>query len=136
MALHFEWTEKMSVGEETIDKQHQKLLFQTNALIDAMIFGGSSNEVADALHFLESYIDEHLSYEEAYMQKNGFHDYDAHKTMHDNFREKYADLRKKIEAGVTSDAVLIQMEEFLGQWWINHIGHEDRKYYLEIAGAS
>jgi hemerythrin len=135
MALHFEWTEEMSVGESTIDAQHQRLLAQVNKLIDSMVFGTTSAEVTDAISFLEKYIDEHLSYEERYMEKRGFDGIEEHKKQHDNFRKKYVDFKNKLDSGSAPNDTLIEIEEFLGQWWINHIGHEDRKYYLALGAA-
>lgn len=135
MAIHFEWTEEMSVGESTIDAQHQKLLSQVNKIIDAMAYGVTSEEVTETLAFFEKYIEEHLSYEENYMRQNNFFDLENHKKRHESFREKYADFKQKIDAGLTPSNALIEMEEFLGQWWIEHIGHEDRKYYLALNGG-
>lgn len=129
---HFDWTEKMSIGESTIDAQHQRLLSQLNKVIDAMMFGAESKEVAEALSFFEQYIKEHLAYEEDYMQRHGYFDLDEHKKKHQNFRDNYADFKKKLDSGMTPANVLVEIEGFLGNWWIEHIGDEDRKYYLAL----
>ena len=129
-SFHFEWTKDMSVGEATIDAQHERLLGQVNTLIDAMVFGAASKEVAEAMHFFEQYIDEHLAYEEEYMEKLGFADIAEHKKKHDEFRAKYAAFKANLQGGHTSETMLVEIEGFLGWWWVNHIGHEDKKYYL------
>ena len=136
MSIHFEWTEDMSVGEKTIDAQHQRLLAQVNTLIDAMFFGKMSAEVTEALSFFETYINEHLAYEEAYMQERGFSDLEEHKRKHEVFRDKYKNFKSKMASDAIPDAALIEMEGFLGQWWVDHIGHEDRKYFLEFGSTS
>lgn len=133
--IHFDWTEEMSVGENTIDAQHQRLLSQLNKVIDAMVFGAGSKEVTEALSFFEQYIKEHLAYEEDYMQRRGYHDIDEHKKKHHVFMDKYADFKKKLDSGMTPANVLVEIEGFLGNWWIEHIGHEDRKYYLALGGV-
>jgi hemerythrin-like metal-binding protein len=127
---HFEWTPNMSVGESTIDAQHQKLLSQLNTVIDAMALGSNSAEVANALKFFEQYVNEHLAYEETYMRRHEYAELDAHKKAHEGFRRKYAEFKKQFDSGTTPFLLLVDMEGFLGQWWIEHIGHEDRKYYL------
>ncbi|MFA7302135.1 MAG: hemerythrin family protein [Candidatus Paceibacterota bacterium] len=134
MSIHFEWNTDLSVGEATIDTQHQQLLAQVNKLIDAMVYGAGSEEVASAVAFLGQYANEHLDYEEAYMERLGFKDLAHHKTIHDDFRKKYIDFKTQLEAGMTAESVLIEMEKFLGQWWLGHIGYEDRKYH-EALGA-
>lgn len=136
MQIHFEWNEGLSVGEATIDTQHQKLLAQVNELIDAMVYGADSKEVASAVAFLGQYADEHLVYEEAYMERLGFKDLAHHKTIHDDFRKKYSEFKTRLEAGKTPENVLIEMEGFLGQWWLGHIGYEDRKYHEALGDTS
>lgn len=132
MSIHFEWTESMSVGEATIDAQHQRLLSQVNALIDAMVYGAVSEQVTEALRFFERYIDEHLTYEEEYMRRREFSDLEEHVALHNDFRAQYADFKSKLASGTTPDSVLIDIEKFLGNWWVEHIGHEDRAYFLEL----
>lgn len=135
MKIHFDWTEDMSVGESTIDAQHKKLLGQLNKVIDAMIFDTKSHEITEALKFFEEYVDEHLLYEEEYMKRRGYADIDNHKKKHDEFRATYADFKNKVASGVTPADVLMAMEVFLGQWWVEHIGHEDKKYYIALGKA-
>ena len=122
----------MSVGENTIDAQHQKLLAQLNKIIDAMFFGEASKEVAEAVHFFEAYVNEHLQYEEKYMERRGYADIEEHKQRHEDFRKKYANFKHTLESGQASETTLIEMEGFLGHWWTEHIGHEDKKYYLAL----
>ena len=130
--IHFTWTEDMSVGEKTLDAQHQKLLAQLNKVIDALSFGPSSKEVDEALHFFEEYVTEHLTYEEDYMQRRGFHDLEVHKAKHQVFRDKYKDFKDKLASGKLSTNDLIHIEQFLGRWWIEHISYEDQRYHQTL----
>jgi len=125
----------MSVGEHTIDAQHQRLLGQLNALIDAMVHGTVSKEVHTAVGFLEQYIKEHLEYEEEYMTRRGYDGLENHKTQHALFRQKYTDFKTKLESGNVPESTLVDIEGFLGQWWVEHIGHEDHKYFLALGPA-
>ena len=59
-----------------------------NKIIEAMVFGINSKEVADALSFFDQYINEHFSYEEDYMQRHSYADLDKHKIRHQDFRNK------------------------------------------------
>ena len=136
MQIHFEWTETMSVGEPIIDAQHQKLLAQLNKVIDAMVSDVGSKEVVDALAFFEQYMNEHFSYEEKYMLEHSYAELEEHKKKHQSFKDKYSDFKNKLDAGTTPGQVLIGIEEFLGEWWLEHIGHEDRKYYLAFSGKA
>ncbi len=135
MAIQFEWTEEMSVGEANIDSQHQRLLSQLNKVIATMIHGSSSKEVEEALSFFEQYVTTHLDYEEEYMERRGFVDLESHKHTHQEFRNAYTDFKAKLSAGHTPDDVLVGIEEFLGRWWVEHIGQEDHKYFLALGAA-
>lgn len=132
---HFEWTPDMTVGEEMIDSQHQRLLAQLNKVIDAMIYGEASQEVASAVAFFGQYADEHLAYEEAYMDRRGYAAIEEHEKWHQEFRDTYADFKQKLEGHVTPDNLLMEMEVYLGSWWTNHILHEDKKYYEALGPA-
>jgi hemerythrin len=134
-ALHFEWTEAMSVGEDTIDAQHRRLLAQLNKVIDAMASDATSEAAAEALRFFEQYVAEHLAYEEAYMQRRGYAEIEEHKKQHQAFRDTYAEFKMKLESGAAPFAVIVAMEEFLGEWWIHHIGREDQKYHRALGDA-
>lgn len=129
---HFEWTPDMTVGEPTIDAQHQRLLAQLNTVMDAMIYGATSEEVASAIRFFKEYVDEHLAYEEAYMARRGYTDIVEHEKKHQNFRDTYQSFHDRIAEGGTPASLLMEMEVYLGEWWTGHILHEDKKYYLEL----
>jgi len=133
MSIYFEWTKMMSVGEENIDIQHQRLLSQVNKIIDAMAYGITSKKVFDALAFFEQYINEHLAYEEKYMREKKYTDLSGHLLQHQTFRDEYAIFNKKLKSGQTPVNTLIEMEEFLGNWWIKHIGLSDKKYAQEFS---
>lgn len=134
-AVTFEWTPEMSVGEPTIDAQHQKLLAQLNTIIGTMVFGAGSKEVIEAVNFLDQYITEHLAYEEAYMERRGYKEIEEHKAKHQDFRTRYAAYKEKLESGNTPDSVLLDIEQFLGAWWVGHIAHEDHRYFEELGPA-
>ena len=126
----------MTVGDKTLDEQHQKLLAQLNKVIDAMAFGSSSAEVTNALNFFEKYVDEHLTYEEEYMERRGYQDLKEHKEKHEGFRVQYKDFKDQLEAGKLSVDDLIKIEKFLGEWWINHICYEDQQYHQSLGAPS
>lgn len=134
-STHFEWTPDMTVGEPTIDAQHKRLLAQLNAVMDAMIYGATSEEVSSAVNFFKEYVDEHLAYEEAYMARRGYTDIAEHEKKHQDFRDTYQSFHDKLVAGVTPASLLMDMEVYLGEWWAGHILHEDKKYYLELGSA-
>jgi hemerythrin-like metal-binding protein len=129
MTIYFEWKSGMSVEEENIDKQHQKLLEQLNKIIDAMVFGVTSKEVQEAVSFFEGYFKEHFFYEESYMEKHNYPFLGEHKTRHADFIKKYFSFKEKLNSDFKHNELIIEIEAYLGKWWIEHIGKEDQEYH-------
>jgi hemerythrin-like metal-binding protein len=136
MSIYFEWTKDMSVGEDHIDNQHQKLLLQINEIIHAMTFGATSKEVSEAIHFFDGYVNDHFSYEEEYMRKYNYPEFDEHRGRHKEFILNNLSFKKKLNSGVSPRELILDIETYIGQWWLKHIGQEDKKYHDFIDGIS
>jgi hemerythrin len=133
MANYFTWTVSMSVGENDIDKQHQRLLSQVNKIEEAMSFGATSKEVAEAVDFFDQYTKEHFDYEEAYMQKYKFPYLAEHKKEHQHFIQQNAIFREKLKEGADPRELIFDVDTYIGQWWLKHIGKADKQYHDFIA---
>jgi hemerythrin len=129
MSIYFEWTKDMSVGERHIDDQHKKLLSQINKIIYSMAFGATSKEVTDAIIFFNDYVDEHFTYEEEYMKEHEYPYFDEHKRTHKEFIKNNLNFKKRLDDGVEPRELILDIETFIGQWWLKHIGKEDKKYH-------
>jgi hemerythrin len=123
------------VGEDHLDNQHKKLLAQVNKVIEAMVFGATSKEVSEAISFFDEYITEHFSDEEDYMRKHNYPNLKEHQEKHQDFIKSYFSFKEKLKSGVEPRELIMDIETFLGQWWITHIGKEDRKYHIFIDGV-
>jgi hemerythrin len=132
MNMTFAWTPDISVGDEVLDNQHKQLLENLNKLFRAMIDCDTS-VVANSLAFLDSYIFEHLSYEEGYMKRYNYPEFESHKKLHENFITKYNAFKERVQAHGPSEELVFEMENFVGNWWLSHIGHEDKKYAQFVA---
>jgi hemerythrin len=134
MTIYFKWTKDMSVGEDHIDHQHQELLEQLNKIIEVMISGAQPKEVSEAVDFFDRYYQEHFSYEEHYMKENNYTFLEEHQGKHKEFMDKYIAFKNRLEGGSRLNELVLEIETYLGQWWIEHIGKEDQKYHHFING--
>ena len=125
-----EWKKELSVGVETIDNDHKKLISITNDLIDAVTQEKDLKIILDIFDELEAYTRYHFEREEAYMDTSCVHitsiDRKHHKAQHRYFIDKLVRFRQRIESGENENqeerfAIL----EFLVEWLLNHIIHED-----------
>jgi len=135
MSYKFEWTKEMSVGEEHIDFQHKRLLEQLNKIIDVLVFDKVDAVVLlETLNFFKEYITDHLAYEEKYMVSLNYPFMGPHVAEHHNFIKYYDEFMEKAQAGVDKALLLVEVEKYIGHWWIEHIGKMDRNYYLFSIG--
>lgn len=128
MNIKFQWTEEMSVNDPIIDTQHKELLNQVNVLLDVIFEHKDSSAIQETVDFLDKYINGHLKYEEEYLAKHMYPDLSEHKEVHEGFIEKYEEFKKRLELSGPTPEMFAEVETFLGDWWIHHIGHEDKKY--------
>ena len=132
MKYLFEWTPEISVGDATIDGQHQRLLGQVNTLLSYVVSEKNDAIVDEAVAFLDEYINNHLAYEEKYMTEHKYPDIENHIKYHKNFIENYKNFKEKLNAGVSRESLALDIEQYIGNWWLQHIGFEDKKYALFI----
>ena len=130
MSIHFEWTKEISVDNEVIDGQHKRLLDQINKILDEIVSGVDHVKVKEAIEFLDKYIQEHFTYEENYMMSINYPHLEEHKKFHYEFIQKYYKFKEDFKTGVDNKALLVEIEGYIGNWWLNHIGKEDKKYKL------
>jgi len=128
MKYLFEWTPKISVGDVIIDKQHQRLLGQVNTLLSYIISEKDDTIVTEAVAFLDEYINDHFAYEEQYMAEHKFPGIENHIKYHKDFIEHYKNFKERLLAGVSRETLSLEIEQYIGNWWLTHIAVEDHKY--------
>lgn len=121
----FEWTERLSVGVETIDAQHRELFASINALL-ADNGTAAPGEIPRVVAFLEDYVTNHFGMEEIYMRRLSYPGYSFHKGEHVSFINEFYDLRDELDAGGATPALADRMGRFFGDWLVNHIGKVDK----------
>ena len=121
----FEWTERLSVGVETIDAQHRELFASINALLTD---NGTAapGEIPRVVAFLEDYVTNHFGMEEIYMRRLSYTGYPFHKGEHVSFINEFYDLRDELDAHGATPALADRMGRFFGDWLVNHIGKVDK----------
>ena len=114
-----EWSEKYSVGNMMIDKQHQQLFDVINELehlIDDRSAEGN-NRFHLVLHRLSEYARFHFETEEHILMQIGYVDIIAHAKEHLEYREKICDVLYETLMGTEDRRKLY---EYLVAWWCAH----------------
>ena len=113
-----DWSDKYSVGIESIDEQHKKLI-----------------NLINTLQTIVDYTKTHFIYEEWLMREYGYPDFEAHKAQHQKMIDKVNDLLAAYEKN--PESAMKDALDFLKQWLIRHINGTDKQYskYLLSNGA-
>lgn len=121
-----EWKDEYSVGLESIDKQHKKLLNLINQLQTAVDFSTGEEFEREALDALVDYTKTHFTYEEGLMKDNGYPDYEPHKAQHEKMIKHVEEVLSEYEQD--QDTAMSNATAFLKDWLINHINGTDKEY--------
>lgn len=133
--MTFTWTPDISTGVEEIDSQHKELFKRINALLDACAQQKGKEEIGTYLAFLEDYVIQHFSAEEAAMTKAAYAGLAAHKQEHDYFKQRIATIKKEfLEFGATIHVVLLAVRTS-GDWLFSHIKKTDREMGAMLKGV-
>lgn len=122
-----EWTAELSVGIESIDQQHKKLINMINALNDAMLTGGSNELLGKIFIGLAAYTQKHFTYEENMFAEFGYENSQEHKRQHTELIAQVVELKERFvenpQGTISADLML-----FLKRWLTNHIMRTDKEY--------
>jgi hemerythrin len=122
-----EWTAKLSVGIDSIDEQHKKLVNMINALNDATLTNSSDELLGKIFTGLAAYTQKHFIYEENMFAEYGYPDSEEHKRQHNELIAQVVELKEKFienpQGTMSADLML-----FLKRWITNHIMRTDKEY--------
>lgn len=121
MAIHFEWSDEYSVGDATLDSQHQSLFEIGNRLEQANL-----EEAQGIVLELFRYCREHFTAEEAHMQELGYPDLGIHCELHNRLID---DLNAVVMEGLTDVDQMDAFLTFFRRWLIEHVMYQDKKYF-------
>lgn len=120
------WSTKYSVGNPSLDTQHQKLVSVINEFHDAMKAGKGKDILGKILSDLINYTEGHFRYEEKLMEDAKFPGLFAQKTEHNKLTEQVLQFSEAFRNNNTT--VSIELMQFLKAWLVNHIEGMDMKY--------
>lgn len=125
------WSPEYSVGVNSIDEQHMRLLNLINNLRAAVLCDTGPDFERGALEELVAYTQSHLKYEEALMEQNSYFDFEAHKGQHDQMIVQVDTYLKRYAE--TGSVVLPEVADYLQRWLVQHIQVTDRKLCKVLA---
>ena len=119
------WTDDLAIGVELIDTQHMELFSRIDNLLQAMKNKTCKFELGPTLAFLEEYVVEHFSDEQALMQGIDYPEYEAHREMHDGFIADFAELKKELQQESGNFDRSAYVNKMVVDWIVDHIKKVD-----------
>lgn len=123
--MGIQWRDSLSIGVEEIDKQHKELLERFNRLLAACESGKGREELKGLLTFLDEYVIQHFRDEESIQRLRGYPGYESHKEEHQSFTLRLKALQKQIEAEGMAVNHVMEANNLLLKWLVNHISKSD-----------
>ncbi|WP_016778903.1 bacteriohemerythrin [Anaerophaga thermohalophila] len=121
-----QWTKDLSVGNEKIDKEHQRWVEILNDFYDGIKQGKSKEKLEELLQAMLDYTRYHFKSEEAYMESFDFPGLEDHRKLHNEYADKIAGFYEKLRNGKL--ILSVEVTNFLKSWLINHIKGVDQQY--------
>ncbi len=129
------WKQVYETGIVALDKEHQGLVEQINALFEAVRDRRGSEVYSDVVAMLETYVVEHFAHEERLMAEYHFPGLEDHQQEHRNLVAAVEELRK--DHTVRDEGAGRELLNFLRTWLLEHIVRVDREYgpFIESRGG-
>lgn len=128
--MDYTWDQSYSVGNSTIDDQHQKLLSLFDDASNILKHKGNKVDTIKLISELLVYSIFHFTEEEKLMEASGYEGLEEHKKAHAYFIDKINDFKDK---SIQDDKVLTEeIFIFLAEWITTHIKDDDQKYKPSI----
>jgi hemerythrin len=130
------WSDKLATGNSNIDNQHQELFRRFDILLAACNQRKAKEEIHNLLLFLGDYVKTHFSMEEALQKKHDFPGYPDHKKEHDGFILELQKLEEEFQLEGASCPLIIQTNQTMIDWLINHINKRDKEMAIFLRSNS
>lgn len=130
----FTWKPEYSVKDAVLDEHHQKLFSVINSVYENVMNSQKVDCVLPKIDQLSEYTRYHFAAEEQYMREKGFPEIEDHIAKHREFANTIGTLRASYnnnDLEVSRDLIIV-----LGEWLLQHVLKEDRKYAALSAKVS
>ena len=122
-----QWSPKLSVGNDVLDKQHEKLLSICAQAAELAEHDGKDEEAKfhAVLNELFTYSSEHFKQEEEMLRKVGYPKLDEQIAEHDQYKFLLTDY---LVRAIEGDVDKMGLYELVLKWWYEHVTKFDMAY--------
>lgn len=121
------WRSSLSVGDDLIDSQHQKLVDIINQLFDGISKRDAQFKIEEIFKELIAYTKYHFNAEEKMMMRTGSPLLILHKKAHQDFISKVNTL--KLNSIIGDEKLKMEVFKYLKNWLTEHIMNVDKNTF-------
>jgi len=125
-----EWIEDFSVGNASIDQEHQALIVQINHLYEQISLPVYTEKIESMLDELQSDFSAHFALEELLMQEAGFAEFEAHREDHERLLDQIHDLIFHFNEDPDRGKELLI--SWLSNWFSQHFRGFDARLHSQL----
>lgn len=126
--MQIAWDNKLLTGHPVIDEQHKELFRRIGMLIDICQQPARQQELAGALHSVESHTILHFETEGKLMRDANFPDSQAHEQEHQEFYGHFLRIKKMFQTAGSDYSTVTDTIKSIAQWTGEHINSKDRVF--------
>lgn len=123
-----EWKDHYSVGNDSIDFEHQELIGLINSVYTNLEGTRDIAEVEQRVSQVHSEISAHFALEERLMREAGYAEFEEHKNHHEELLDQLRNMMDAIENEGAS--ALDELSEKLDAWFELHFSTYDARLHL------
>ena len=129
MAL-LEWRPEFSVGEDSIDHEHEQMILAINTLYEQLAEPVNAENVEAVLGEIHADISAHFALEERLMREAGYHEYEDHKDDHEELLDQILDLMDNFFDNPEAGRKLLKDQ--LSGWFGRHFASFDARLHRQL----
>lgn len=129
------WTPDLTVGDPTIDSQHQELFRRCTALGGALSGGEGKQRVGELLGYIAAYTVSHFRDEEVLMANARFPALAAHRTLHADLVRDVRQVQAQYAQDGARVGLVIQFNNRFAEWLVAHLVGPDMEFARFRAAA-
>jgi len=127
-----EWKSEYSVGIESMDFEHRKMIGMINEIYDELTQHRDAESIEQFLGDIHASISAHFALEERMMRNADYAEYEAHKDDHEELLDQIRDMMEEFR--VDSEIGFGILRENLANWFEAHFGSFDARLHGQLGG--
>ncbi len=127
-----EWNSEFSVGIESMDFEHRKMIGMINEIYDELMQHKDVESIEQFLGDIHAAISAHFALEERMMKNAGYCEYEAHKDDHEELLDQIRDMMDEFSVDPATGFGMLKAN--LADWFEAHFASFDARLHGQLAG--